>query len=153
MTIAREWAKHGIKPHRLERYMASNDADFESKAADIIGLYLSPPQHAAIFSVDEKTAIQAWDRKDPVLPLSPGRAERHGFEYFRHGTLALDAALDTKTGEVLGKTAVRHTSAEFVAFRADIVVNQPRGTDIHVIEDTPSAQKTGPADDLLAREP
>ena len=81
MTVARIWAKHGIKPHRLEGYLASNDPDFETKAADVIGLYLNPPQHAAVFSVDEKTAIQALDRKDPVLPLSPGRAERHGFEY------------------------------------------------------------------------
>ena len=91
--------KHGLKPHRLEGYIASSDPDFETKAADVIGLYLNPPQHAAVFCVDEKTAIQALDRKDPVLPLSPGRAERHGFEYFRHGTLSLYAAFNTKTGE------------------------------------------------------
>jgi len=125
----------------------------EQKAADIIGLYLHPPAHAAVFCVDEKTAIQALDRKDPVLPLSPGRAERHGFEYFRHGTLSLYAAFDTKTGEVLGKTAVRHTSAEFVAFLADIVVNQPRGKEIHVIADNLSAHKTGQVDDFLDRHP
>jgi hypothetical protein len=93
------------------------------QAADIIGLYLHSPAHAAVFCVDEKTAIQALDRKDPVLPLSPGRAERHGFEYFRHGTLSLYAAFNTKNGEALGKTAARHTSAECVAFLADIVVN------------------------------
>jgi transposase len=115
MMVARVWAKHGLKPQRLDRYMATNDPDFETKAADIIGLYLNPPAHAAVFCVDEKTAIQALDRKDPVLPLSPGRAERHGFEYYRHGTLSLYAAFNTKTGEVLGKTAARHTSAEFVA--------------------------------------
>ena len=142
MTVTRVWAKHGLKPHRLDHYMASNDPDFERKAADIIGLYLNPPQHAAVFCVDEKTAIQALDRKDPVLPLSPGRAERHGFEYYRHGTLSLYAAFNTKTGEVLGKTAARHTSAEFVAFLADIVVNQPRGKEIHVIVDNLSAHKT-----------
>ena len=85
--------------------MASNDPEFESKAADIIGLYLNPPQHAAVFC--EKTAIQALDRLDPVLPLSPGRAECHGFEYFRHGTLSLYAALNVKTGVVEGKTARR----------------------------------------------
>src|SRR5262245_43968552 len=73
-------------------------------------------QHAAVFCVDEKTAIQALDRLDPVLPLSPGRAERHGFEYYRHGTLSLYAAFDTRTGTILGRTAERHTSAEFVAF-------------------------------------
>src|SRR5215470_15447371 len=112
------WAKHGLKPQRLDRYMASNNPDFERKAADIIGLYVNPPAHAAVFCVDEKTAIQALDRKDPVLPLSPGRAERHGFEYYRHGTLSLYAAFNTRTGKVLGKTAARHTSAEFVAFLA-----------------------------------
>lgn len=77
MMVARVWRKHGLKPHRVERYMASNDPDVERKAADIIGLYLNPPAHAAVFCVDEKTAIQALDRKDPVLPLSPGRVERH----------------------------------------------------------------------------
>src|SRR5881394_3309567 len=153
MMVSRVWRKHGLQPHRIERYMASNDPDFEKKAADIIGLYLNPPAHAAVFSVDEKTAIQALDRKDPVLPLSPGRAERHGFEYFRHGTLSLYAAFDTKTGEVLGKTAARHTSAEFVAFLADIVVNQPRGKDIHVIADNLSAHKTGQVEDFLHRHP
>ena len=79
MMVARVWTRHGLKPQRLDRYMASNDPDFERKAADIIGLYVNPPAHAAVFCVDEKTAIQALDRKDPVLPLSPGRAERHGF--------------------------------------------------------------------------
>ena len=79
----------GLKPHRLERYMASDDPEFESKDADIFGLYLHPPQHAAVFCVDEKTAIPALDRLDPVLPLSPGRAERHGFAYYRHGALSL----------------------------------------------------------------
>ena len=150
MTVSRIWAKHGIKPHRLEGYLASNDPDFETKAADVIGLYLNPPQHAAVFCVDEKTAIQALDRKDPVLPLSPGRAERHGFEYFRHGTLSLYAAFNTKTGEVLGKTAQRHTSAEFVAFLNDIVANQRRGKEIHVIADNLSAHKTKRVDEFLA---
>src|SRR5580692_3214074 len=128
MMVARVWAKHGLKPQRLERYMATDDPDFEQKAADIIGLYLNPPAHAAVFCVDEKTAIQALDRKDPVLPLSPGRAERHGFEYFRHGTLSLYAAFDTKTGEALGK-------------------------EIHVIADNLSAHKTGQVDDFLDRHP
>ena len=153
MTVTRIWAKHAIKPHRLEGYMASNDPDFEAKAADVIGLYLNPPQHAAVFCVDEKTAIQALDRKDPVLPLSPGRAERHGFEYFRHGTLSLYAAFNTRTGEVLGKTAQRHTSAEFVAFLTDLVVNQPKGKQIHVIADNLSAHKTKRVDEFLAQYP
>ena len=153
MMVARVWSKHALRPHRLDRYMASNDPDFESKAADVIGLYLNPPQHAAVFCVDEKTAIQALDRKDPVLPLSPGRAERHGFEYYRHGTLSLYAAFNTKTGEVLGKTAPRHTSAEFVAFLTDIVINQPRGKEIHVIADNLSAHKTQRVEQFLADHP
>src|SRR2546423_9268545 len=101
--------------------MAPNDPQFEKKAADIIGLYLKPPQHAAVFCVDEKTAIQALDRLDPVLPLSPGRLERHGFEYRRNGTLSLYAALDVKTGKVHGKTVERHTSAEFVDFLEQVL--------------------------------
>jgi transposase len=149
MMVARIWAKHGLKPHRLERYMASNDPDFEAKAADVIGLYLNPPAHAAVFCVDEKSAIQALDRLDPVLPLSPGRIERHGFEYYRHGTLSLYAAFNTNTGEVLGKTAARHTSAEFVAFLADIVAYQPRRKEIHVICDNLSAHKTKGVEDFL----
>jgi transposase len=153
MMVARVWRKHALQPHRLEGYMASDDPNFESKAADIIGLYLNPPQHAAVFCVDEKTAIQALDRLDPVLPLSPGRAERHGFEYKRHGTLSLYAAFNTRTGEVLGKTASRHTSAEFVAFLTDIVVNQPRGKEIHVIADNLSAHKTGQVQTFLDEHP
>jgi transposase len=153
MTVARIWAKHSLKPHRLEGYIASNDPDFETKAADIIGLYMNPPQHAAVFCVDEKTAIQALDRKDPVLPLSPGRAERHGFEYYRHGTLSLYAAFNTKTGEVLGKTATRHTSAEFVAFLTDIVTGQPAGKEIHVIADNLSAHKTKLVNEFLTDHP
>ena len=151
MMVARIWAKHGLKPHRLERYMASDDPDFETKAADVIGLYLNPPAHAAVFCVDEKTAIQALDRLDPVLPLSPGRLERHGFEYYRHGTLSLYAAFNTKAGEVLGKTAARHTSAEFVAFLADIVAHQPKRKEIHVICDNLSAHKTKAVDEFLAQ--
>ena len=125
--VAKAWQRAGLQPHRFERYMQSDDPDFETKAADVIGLYVNPPDHAAVFAVDEKTAIQALDRLDPVLPLSPGRAERHGFEYYRHGTLSLLAALDTQSGEVLGQTVPRHTSAAFVEFLGDIVASQPRG--------------------------
>jgi len=142
MMVARTWQKHGIQPHRMERYMASNDPDFERKAADVLGLYVHPPQHAAVFCVDEKTAIQALDRKDPILPFSPGRAERHGFEYVRNGTLSLYAALNTQTGKILGKTVHRHTSQEFVAFLEDLVASQPTDQEIHVILDNLSAHKT-----------
>jgi transposase len=96
--VHKVWKERDLRSHRLDRYKASDDPEFESKAADIIGLYLEPPQHAAVFCVDEKTAIQDLDRTDRRLPLSPGRAERHGFEYVRHGTLSLYAALNTRTG-------------------------------------------------------
>jgi transposase len=151
MRVARVWKRAGLQPHRIERYIASDDPDFESKAADVIGLYVNPPQHAAMFCVDEKTAIQALDRLDPVLPMSPGRAERHGFEYYRHGTLSLYAALNTDTGEVIGKTAARHTSEEFVAFLTDVVAHQPQGQEIHIIADNLSAHKTKRVGDFLAR--
>lgn len=150
MRVARVWIKAGLQPSRRRHYMVSDDPAFESKAADIIGLYLKPPAHAAVFCVDEKTAIQALDRLDPVLPLSPGRAERHGFEYFRHGTLSLYAALEVSSGKVLGKTAQRHTSAEFVAFLADVVATQPLGKEIHVIADNLSAHKTKAVAEFLA---
>lgn len=109
MTVARTWQKHGIKPHLSQSYMYSDDSDFESKAIHIIGLNLNPPHHAVVFSVDEKSAIQALDRKDRVLPLSPGRIERHGFEYYRHGTLSLYAAFNIKDGTIYGKTPVRNS--------------------------------------------
>jgi len=151
-TVQRVWAQTRLKPHRLERYMASNDPEFEQKAADIIGLYINPPQHAAVFCVDEKTAIQALDRLDPVLPLSPGRAERHGFEYYRHGTLSLYAALDVKTGKVHGMTASRHTSQQFIAFLEGLVA-RTRAKEIHVVLDNLSAHKTKDVEHFLEAHP
>ncbi len=144
MTVARVWKRAGFKPHRLERYVASPGPDFEQKAADIIGLYLNPPAHAVVLCVDEKTAIQALDRREPVLPLSPGRAERHGFEYMRHGTLSLYAALNVGTGEVEGMTAARHTSQDFLAFLDRVVATQPKRHEIHLIADNLSAHRRRP---------
>jgi transposase len=153
MTVHRIWQRAGLQPHRLERYVASPDPDFERKAADIIGLYLNPPTHAVVFCVDEKTAIQALDRRDPVLPLSPGRAERHGFEYVRHGTLSLYAALNVGTGAVEGMTAARHTSADFLAFLDRVVATQPRRREIHLIVDNLSAHKTKAVEAWLIAHP
>jgi transposase/transposase-like protein len=149
-TVQRVWRKHGVRPHRLKRHTISNDPDFESKAADVLGLYLNPPAHAVVFCVDEKTAIQALDRRDRRLPLSPGRAESHGFEYKRNGTLSLFAAFNSGTGEVIGKTAARHTSEQFVAFLADVVAGQASDQEIHVICDNVSSHKTGRVADFLA---
>jgi len=142
MLVQRVWSRAAIKPHRTKSYMASDDPDFESKAADVIGLYLNPPQHAAVFSLDEKTQVQALDRLDPVLPLSPGRLERHGFEYYRHGTLSLYAALNTRTGKVLGTPVQQHNSAAFVAFLETLLASVPRRQEVHVILDNLSVHKS-----------
>src|SRR5216110_3102736 len=152
-VVHRIWRTAGLRPHRLERYLASNDPDFERKAADIIGLYLHPPQRAAVFCVDEKSAIQALDRLDPVLPMTPGRAERHGFEYYRHGTLSLYAALDVKTGKVHGKTAKRHTSAEFLVFLRGLVQKSRWAKQIHIVLDNLSAHKTKAVEEFLQENP
>jgi transposase len=152
-TVQRICSQARVKPHRLERYMASDDPQFEEKAADVIALYMDPPQHAAVFCVDEKTAIQALDRLDPVLPLSPGRAERHGFEYYRHGTLSLYAALDVKTGHVHGKTTRRHTSEDFLSFISEIVEQIPGSKEIHIILDNLSAHKTKVVAEFLEQNP
>lgn len=153
MTVYRVWQRAGLQPHRLERYVVSTDPAFEQKAADIIGLYLRPPEHAVVFCVDEKTAIQALDRRDPRLPLSPGRAERHGFEYVRHGALSLYAALNVGTGEVEGMTAARHTSADFLAFLDRVVATQSKQREIHLIMDNFSAHKTKAVTSWLAAHP
>jgi len=153
MTVAKVWQRAGLKPHRLERYLASDDPDFETKAADVIGLYLAPPTNAVVFSVDEKTAIQALDRLDPVLPLSPGRAERHGFEYKRNGTLSLYAALNVATGEVEGMTAARHTSAQFLRFLDRVIATQSSRREIHLICDNLSAHKTKAVAEWLVAHP
>jgi transposase len=152
-TVQRVLTQAKLRPHRLDRYMTSNDPEFEQKAADIIGLYLNPPQHAAVFCVDEKTAIQALDRLDPVLPLSPGRAERHGFEYYRHGTLSLYAALNVKTGRVEAKTAKRHASTDFIEFLMALTRKAKWAREIHIVLDNLSAHKTQAVEEFLATHP
>lgn len=152
-TVYRVWHRAGLKPHRLEHYVTSDDPDFEAKAADIIGLYLTPPANAVVFSIDEKSHIQALDRLDPVLPLSPGRAERHGFEYKRNGTLSLYAALEVGTGRVQGMTAERHTSASFLAFLEQVVATQPKPWQIHFIVDNFAAHKTAAVKEWLKEHP
>src|SRR5215831_8928474 len=134
-AVHRVWQEAGLKPHRLQRYLASHHPDFQSNAAHILGLYLNPPQHPAVFCIDEKTAIQALDRLAPVLPLSPGRAERHGYESDRHGTLSLYAALDTNTGRVHGRTTARHSSRDGVAFLEEVVSLCPPRQEIHSLLD------------------
>jgi transposase len=153
VTVHRVWQRAGLKPHRLEHYVRSTDPEFETKAADVIGLYLKPHANAVVFSVDEKSHIQALDRLDPVLPLSPGRAERHGFEYKRNGTLSLYAALEVGTGRVNGMTAERHTSVIFVRFLDQLVAGTPKRKAIHIIADNLSAHKTKGVTEWLAAHP
>jgi transposase len=152
-TVQRVWARAGLKPHRVDSYMESPDPEFEDKARAILGLYLDPPTNAAVFCVDEKTCIQALDRRDPVLPLSPGRAERHGFEYVRHGTLSLYAALEVATGRVRGKAVERHNSIEFLDFMDALVIGEPRTREIHVVLDNQSTHKTKAVEEWLADHP
>jgi len=147
-TVWRMLHESAIKPWQHEHWLFPKDPQFAEKAGPILDLYAGRWEGKSlgrtdyVLSMDEKTSIQALDRLDPVLPLAPGRAERHGFEYYRHGTLSLYAALNTKTGAVIGSTAARHTSQEFVAFLADVVASQSRGREIHIIADNFSAHKT-----------
>jgi len=141
VTVMRVWHKVGLQPHRLKHYMASPDPQFETKAKDILGLYLQPPEKAVVFCVDEKTAIQALDRTQPALPLRPGSPERHTVEYVRHGTVSLFAALEVHSGRVLGRCAPRHTSEAFLDFLDQAVACHRRKT-IHVILDNLAVHKT-----------
>jgi transposase len=149
-AVQRIWRKHGVRPHRLERHMISNAPDFETKATDVIGLYLNPPAHAVVFCVDEKTAIQALDRKDRMLALSPGRAESHGFEYKRNGTLSLFAALNTATGEVFGRNRAAPHKRAVRRLPERHRGHQRRHRAIHVICDNVSSHKTERVDDFLS---
>jgi hypothetical protein len=134
MTVARIWAKNAIKPHRVEGYLASNDPDFEAKAADVIGLYLNPPQHAAVFCVDEKKPSRRWIATTLCCPCRLGAPS--GMASSTSVTARCRCMRrSTPRPAMLGKTATRHTSAEFVAFLADIVVHQPKGKEVHVIAD------------------
>lgn len=144
-AVARTFAKAGLQPHAMRRSM---DPRFQAKAADIIGLYLQPPAHAAVF-VMKKAPSRPSTGSGPVLPLSPGRAERHGFEYDRHGTLSLYAALETGSGEIIGKTASRHSRPQFVDFLSQVVATQPAAKSIHIIADNLSAHKTKLVDAFL----
>lgn len=151
-SITRLWRRHGLQPHRLDSYVASPDPDFETKATAILGLYLNPPAHAVVLCIDEKSHIQALDRTQPVLPLRPRQPERHSFEYLRHGTVSLYAALEVASGQVRGQCVPRHTSAEFVTFLDDATRGYGRKP-IHVIVDNLSAHKTAAVQTWLAKHP
>jgi transposase len=142
MAVSRIWRAFGLQPHRAEAFQLSADPQLIEKVRDIVGLYLSPPENAVVFCVDEKTCVQALERSQPLLPMRPGQAERRSNDYFRHGSLDLFAALDVATGKVLGKTKARHRSVEFVDFMKHVEQEVPSDLDIHVVLDNLSTHKT-----------
>jgi transposase len=141
-TVARVWSAFGLKPHRTETFQLSKDPLLVDKIRDIVGLYMAPPDNAVVLCVDEKSQIQALNRTQPLLPLRPGQAERRTHDYERHGTTTLFAALDTRTGNVIGKCYNRHRSTEFRAFLDAIETAVPRGQDVHIVLDNYATHKT-----------
>ncbi len=133
--------RHGLKPHHVRTYKVSRDPDFVAKVHDIVGLYLHPPEHAVVLSVDEKTSIQALERTQRPLPLRSGRAVRHTHDYKRHGVVDLYAALEVATGDVTHRLSARHTAADFLAFMEKVVRAYP-GRELHVILDNSSSHRT-----------
>ena len=152
-TIGRIWKAHGLKPHRVETFKVSNDSQFESKLRDVVGLYLSPPENAVVFSVDEKSQIQALDRTQPGLPLKKGRAGTMTHDYKRHGTTTLFAALNVLTGVVIGQCMPRHTHVEWLKFLKRLDRETPRGLDLPVICDNYATHKHVEVKAWLAKHP
>ena len=154
-AISRIWRAFGLKPHRAETFKLSADPYFVEKVRDVVGLYLGPPDRAVVLSVDEKSGTQALDRTQPVLPMTPGQAERGTHDYVRHGTTSLFAALDVATGKVIGKCQRRHRHQEFVKFLADIDAAVPveDGVTVHLVLDNYATHKTPAVRRWLARHP
>ena len=152
-TVQRIWRAFGLKPHRQETFKLSTDPDFVAKVRDVVGLYLSPPEHALVLCVDEKSQIQALDRSQTVFPMRPGQPERRSHDYVRHGTTSLFAALDIATGKVIGRCHPHHRAAEFRQFLDEIEANVPAGLDVHLVWDNYATHKTGLIRDWLAKRP
>lgn len=134
-SVHRVWQAFALAPHRSETFKLSKDPLFIDKVRDVVGLYLDPPDKALVLCVDEKSQIQALDRSQPILPLRPGQAERRAHDYKRNGTTSLFAALDTKTGKVIGQLHRRHRSLEFRKFLDKIDAAVPTGFEVHLILD------------------
>src|ERR1700682_1738261 len=141
-AISRIWHTFGLQPHRTETFKLSNDPLLVEQVRDIVGLYLDPPAHAAVFCVDEKPQIQALDRTQPLLPVQPGQVERRTHDYQRHGTTTLFAALNAKTSEVITQFHQCHRSVQFREFLDLIEARVPPGLDVHIIMDNYSTHKT-----------
>jgi transposase len=140
-SVHRIWRSFGLQPWRTETFKISPDPLLIDKIRDVVGLYLAPPANAAVFAVDEKPQIQALQRTAPVLPMIPGVPERRSFDYVRHGTVDLFAALNTATGKVIGKLPAQHRAAGFRDFLDEIDRQVDPGLDVHVICDNLSAHK------------
>lgn len=141
-AVSRIWRAFALQPHRVETFKLSKDPYFIEKVRDVVGLYLDPPEKAVVLCVDEKSQIQALDRSQPLLPLRPGQAERRTHDYRRHGTTSLFAALNTATGELIGKCYPKHRSIEFRNFLDRIDKNVPEELDVHLVLDNYSTHKT-----------
>jgi len=152
-TVGRIWRTFGLKPHVVEGFKLSDDPLFIEKVRDIVGLYMNPPDHAVVFSFDEKPQIQALERAQPVLPMDFGMPERQTHNYIRNGTLDLFAALNVASGEVLAKTKRQHRATDFVDFLREIDHKVPSDLDVHVILDNLSAHKAPAVKRWLARHP
>jgi transposase len=152
-TIRRIWRAFGLQPHRTETFKLSKDPLFVDKVRDVVGLYLAPPDKALVLCVDEKAQIQALDRSQPLLPMRPGQIERRTHDYRRHGTTSLFAALDVKTGAVIGECHQRHRSQEFRRFLDTIEASVPPELAVHLILDNYGTHKTALIRRWLAKRP
>jgi transposase len=152
-TIRRIWHAFALQPHRTETFKLSQDPLFIDKVRDVVGLYLAPPDKALVLCVDEKAQIQALDRSQPLLPMRPGQVERRTHDYRRHGTTSLFAALDVKTGTVLGECHRRHRSIEFRKFLDTIDTVVPAALDVHLVLDNYGTHKTALIRRWLAKRP
>ena len=152
-TVQRIWKNHGLQPHRTEGFKLSRDPQFLAKLHDVVGLYLDPPEKAIVFSVDEKSQIQALDRSQPGLPMKKGRAGTMTHDYKRHGTTTLFAALNVATGEVVGECYDRHRNDEFLAFLRKLDRQTPKDLDLHLIVDNYATHKHAAVRAWLARHP
>jgi transposase len=152
-TIHRVWRVFGLQPHRTETFRLSSDPLLVDKVRDIVELYMNPPDRALVLCVDEKSQIQALDRTPPLLPLGPGLPERQTHDYRRHGTTSLFAALDARTGEVIGECHRRHRSVEFRKFLDRIDRSVPEDLEVHLILDNYGTHKTATIHRWLLRHP
>jgi transposase len=152
-SVGRIWAAHGLKPHRVSSFKLSNDKKFQEKLEDVVGLYLNPPDHAIIFSCDEKSQIQALDRTQPGLPLKKGRCQTMTHDYKRNGTTSLFAAMNTLSGEVVGTCMKKHRHQEWIRFLNLIRRSAPADRDIHIICDNYATHKHEKVKAWFARNP